>query len=220
MSATRVKYSIDGVEFASLNVYVSKSAGLLDRPKLKSPTAMSWPEYHGEIVDLKSKRVEAREISLSCFIYAAGKEDFIDKANGFLELFAKEGTQRLMVEVAPAQPLVYEVYCENGVAIDKRWSDSQMAGTFTLKLKEPDPVKRVVRFEATAVKKELAVTITTAKAVTIYWGDGEKNEDVYGTNVMARHEYTDEGVYYVIVAGVIEDVEEFAATGTIIWNKI
>ncbi|KWW31666.1 MAG: Phage tail protein [bacterium P3] len=73
------------------------------------------------------------------------KTDFIQKWNEFLSIFDSDGTQRLMVDVQPTKPLVYEVYLEDEMDAEKRWSDSAMVGTFTIKLKEPDPVKRVNR---------------------------------------------------------------------------
>ena len=117
--------------------------------------------------------------------------------------------------------MLYEVYNENGVAINKRWNDDLMVGTFTLKLKEPDPVKRIVRHQRLSNDtKTLTITLTSKKAVTIFWGDGTQTNDVYGTDVTASHEYTTDGIFYAIVAGVIEEIESFTTNGIIVWNKL
>ncbi|MEG1728391.1 MAG: LamG-like jellyroll fold domain-containing protein [Bacteroidaceae bacterium] len=220
-SVAQLAYSIDGTDFKNWNISVSESNGLLDRPKLKSPLSVDWADYHGEVIDLQSKRVEAREISLNCFMKATGKVDFVTKLNDFLDVFSKDGTQRLMVDIHPTKPLVYEVYNENGIVISKRWNDDIMVGTFTLKLKEPDPVKRVIRHQRISdTTKTLSITLTTTKVVTIHWGDGTKSEDIYGTEVTVTHTYTNNGIFYAIVAGVIENIESFTTNGIVVWNKL
>jgi len=220
-SVAQLAYLIEGVDFKNWGIYVSDSNGLLDRPKMKAPLTIDWDNYHGEVVDLTSKRFESREITLSCFMKATGKIDFVTKLNSFLDVFAADGTQRLMVDIHPTKPLVYEIYNEDGIAISKRWNDDLMVGTFTLKLKEPDPVKRVVRHQRISdTTKTLSITVTSSKALTIHWGDGTKTEDVYGTAVTVTHEYAGEGIYYAVVAGVIEDITDFTTNGIIVWNKL
>lgn len=220
-TVAQLAYTIEGTDFKTWDIYVSESNGLLDRPKMKAPLSIDWADYHGEIIDLQNKRVEAREISLNCFMKATGKVDFVTKLNDFLDVFSKDGTQRLMVDIHPTKPLVYEVYNESGVSVTKRWNDDLMVGTFTIKLKEPNPVKRVVRHQRiSTATKTLTITLTSDKAVTIFWGDGTKTEDVYGTNKTVSHEYTTEGIYYAIVAGVIEDISNFSTNGIIVWNKL
>ncbi len=220
-SVAQLSYSLDGTDFKAWDIYVSESNGILDRPKLKSPLRVDWDDYHGEVIDLQRKRVEAREITLNCFMKANGKMDFVNKLNDFLDVFSKDGTQRLMIDIHPTKPLVYEVYNESGVSISKRWNDDLMVGTFSLKLKEPNPVKRVVRHQRISeATKTLTVTVTSNKALTIFWGDGTKTEDVYGENVTVNHEYKSEGIYYAVIGGVIEDITEFSTNGIVVWQKI
>lgn len=220
-SVSQLSYLLEGIDFKEWDIYVSESNGILDRPKLKSPLKVDWDDYHGEVIDLQKKRVEAREITLNCFMKANGKIDFVTKLNNFLEVFGKDGTQRLVIDIHPTKPLVYEVYNESGVSISKRWNDDLMVGTFSLKLKEPNPVKRVIRHQRISdATKTLTITVTSNKALTIFWGDGTKTEDVYGEKVTVKHEYQKEGIYYAIVAGVIEDITEFTTNGIIVWNKL
>lgn len=215
-----LEYYIDGTNFKDWGIYVSESNGLLDRPKLKAPLKVDWDDYHGEVVDLRKKRVEAREITLNCFMKADGKLDFATKLNTFLDVFSKDGTQRLTVEIDPEKPLIYEVYNESGISISKRWNDDLMVGTFSLKLKEPEPVKRIVKFEKTGTATTHIITLSSNKTVTIYWGDGTKTEDVYGDNLTVTHTYTSDGDYFTVIAGVIEDVRDFTTNGIIVWNKL
>ena len=78
---------------------------------------------------------------------ANGKIDFTERLNHLYDILRADGTQRLYIGIHPTKPLVYEVYSEDGIAPSKRWHDEMMIGTFTLKLKEPDPVKRVIRHQ-------------------------------------------------------------------------
>lgn len=221
VEAIRLIYSIDGTDFKAWDIYVSESSGLLDRPKMKTPVSVDWPDYHGEIVDLENKILQPREITLNCFMKANGKVDFVTKLNDFLNVFSRPNTQRLMVDIHPTKPLLYEVYNESGVAVNKRWNDDLMVGTFTLKLKEPDPVKRIVKHRRLDNDtKKLTITLTSKKAVTIFWGDGTQTNDVYGTGVTTSHEYTSDGIFYAVVAGVIEEIESFTTNGIIVWNKL
>ncbi len=215
-----VAYYIDGTNFKTWGIFVSEGNGLLDRPKLKAPLKIAWDNYHGEVVNLRAKRVEAREITLNCFMKATGKLDFVTKLNAFLDVFSKDGTQRLTVEIDPAKPLIYEVYNESGVTVSKRWDDNLMVGTFSLKLTEPEPVKRIVKFTKTDTATTHIITLSSNKSVSIYWGDGTKTEDVYGDNVTVTHTYATNGDYFVEIAGVIEDVTDFSTNGTIVWNKL
>lgn len=223
MSAVKqLTYYIDGVDLKEYGVYVSASEGLLDRPKMKAPLSVSWDNYHGSCVDLNHKFYENREITLSCFIKAEGKGDFVSKVNQFLQVFDKKGTNRLMVDIHPTKPLVYEVYSSDNIAIKKTWDDNLMVGTFSLKLIEPSPVKKVLKFMRVGEStKDCSIKLTITKLVDIYWGDGEVDTDIYGTDVTINHTFKNNGDYYIIVAGCVDEIDKFEAKNTIIvWNKL
>ena len=82
-----IKYYLDGVDFSTYSVCVSESDGVLDIPARKKPFSQSWDDEHGEVVDLRKKYYEPREITLNCFIEANGEIDFVTKLNTFLLLF-------------------------------------------------------------------------------------------------------------------------------------
>ena len=49
------------------------------------------------------------------------------------------------------------------------------------------------------------------------------SEDVYGDHTgqnAITHEYSGNGVYYVIVAGVVEDITDFETNGIVVWNRL
>lgn len=220
----QLEYYINGINFKEYDIRVSSSEGVLDLPKLKTPLSVDWPDYHGEIVDLDDKRVEARVIKLNCWLRASGKIDFANKVNNFHRLFMQNGTARLMISIHPTKPLVYEVYNADGITHDKRWHDDKMIGTFSLTLREPDPVKRVLRHQRSGVgSAEVAISFRSDKMVTIYWGDGTADYDLYGDYTGAKaikHTYAADGIYYPIVAGIIDRIKEFSTNAIVVWDTI
>lgn len=223
-NVSQLEYYLSGVNFRDIGIRVESSTGVLDQPKLKTPSSIDWPDYHGKVVDLSNKRYEEREITLNCWLKASGKIDFVERVNRLYDLLRADGTARLMISIHPTKPLLYEVYAADGVSHNKRWHDDKMIGTFSLKLREPDPVKRVVRHQRiNDASRELTIALKTDKVVNVYWGDGSVTEDVYGdftgTNAL-KHTYAENGVYYVVVAGVIEEITDFSTNGIIVWNKL
>lgn len=221
----QLSYSINGKPFIDTwGIYVQESDGLLDRPAMKTPVSQDWPGHHGEVVDLDDKRVQARDITLKCWMPCVSKLDFAEKFNDFCKQFEGNGTARLMVDIHPTRPLVYEVYLREALNVSKKWNDRLFVATFTLKVREPDPVKRIVRFlSIEGEEHSIKLNAGTGNVLTIAWGDGTFTHNVYGehtTDATAlKHTYTDGGIYYAIVSGVIEDVTDFETDGIVVWNK-
>lgn len=221
----QLSYSINGKPFIDTwGIYVQESDGLLDRPAMKTPVSQDWPGHHGEVVDLDDKRVQARDITLKCWMPCVSKLDFAEKFNDFCKQFEGNGTARLMVDIHPTRPLVYEVYLREALNVSKKWNDRLFVATFTLKVREPDPVKRIVRFlSIEGEEHSIKLNAGTGNVLTIAWGDGTFTHNVYGehtTDATAlKHTYTDGGIYYAIVSGVIEDVTDFETDGIVVWEK-
>jgi len=215
-----IVYKLDGVDFATYGVHISASDGLLSKPNFKKPNSHSWPEYHGEVVDLGKRVYDPRVIQLDCFILADSKELFLTKCNTFLSVFEKSRTLRLSVTVDPAKPLLYEVYLDGELDIKKIWNDGQMTGQFTIKLREPEPVKRVIKFTAATGAMQASLTITSSKLLNIYWGDGSHTFDVSGTSQVVTHNYTAKGDYYIVLTGNIDEITALTHNGTLVWSKL
>lgn len=214
-------YTLDGVDFREYGVFVSDSDGILNRPKLKQLASVSWDNYHGEDVDLNHKYYEAREITLSCFIKAQTKNDFIVQMSRFEQQFDKRGLHRLVIDVHPIKPLIYEVYCKDEISVSKKWNDELMVGTFKLKLIEPQPVKRVLKhIRISEATKTCSINISTHKLVNIFWGDGSVDEDISGSNIAVSHKYKENGEYFPVITGCIDEIEAFQTNAIIVWNKL
>lgn len=214
-------YLLDGVNFKEYGVFVSGSDGVMNRPKMKAPATLNWDNYHGESVDLSHKFYESREITLSCFVKAESKMDFIKKITTFEQQFDKKGTNRLVIDVHPVKPLIYEVYCKDAIEISKEWSDELMVGTFKLKLIEPEPVKRVLKhIRVNESTKTCTITLTSTKYVNIYWGDGSVDYDISGDSVKITHNYDVNGDYFPVVTGCIDEISSFETNAIIVWERI
>lgn len=216
-----IKYYIDGVDILTYDVHVSDSDGLLSQPKMKAPLSLDWANYHGEQVALQKKFYDSRTIKLECFVRATSTTDFITKCNSFQALFTKPWTSRLTVLAGPNVPLVYEVYAPEGIEVKKQWNESLMVGTFTLTLKEPEPIKKVLSYTRTSVAdKTVSITLTSTKFLNIYWGDGAHTFDVSGTAQTITHDFATNGVFYIVITGNIDDITSLTTTGTVIWAKL
>lgn len=214
-------YLLDGVDFKTYGVYVSGSDGIMNRPKMKAPASLNWDNYHGESVDLSHKFYESREITLSCFIKAESKMDFIKKIAAFEQQFDKTGTNRLTIDVHPVKPLIYEVYCKDAIEISKEWSDELMVGTFKLKLIEPEPVKRILKhIRVGESTKTCTITLTSTKYVNIYWGDGSVDYDISGDAVEITHDYSTNGDYFPVITGCIDEISSFDTNAIVVWERI
>lgn len=218
---SEVQYFFDGVSFSDYSVYVSASSGLLDVLKPKTPTKTDWADDHGEIVDLSRQRFEPRSITLTCFLEASNQLDFATKVQEFVSKFYKSGSHRLRVVIDQYQPLEYEVFLSDGATLDKTWSNVKMGGSFQLRLEEPEPIKKVLKYTRSGTgQQQITVSFHTDSAINIYWGDGtEPTRDCLG-DVTATHTYTADGDYYPIVAGDIDSLTGFTTNGIVVWEKI
>lgn len=141
----KVVYSVDGAYFSNMGVEVSGSSGLLDLPKLKKSVEASFPDSNGKMVDLSAPRFDIRTITLDCIIIATTAEQFITRANAFISHFATPHLKWLTVKVGAYKELAFLVYLDSGAAIQKKWNEGKMYGTFQLKLIEPQTEKCIFR---------------------------------------------------------------------------
>jgi len=213
-SEATLVYKIDKVDFKTFGVYVSKSTGIQDTPSLKEPQTVDWPDMHGIFIDMGAPRYNSREIELDCFIKADGKLDFFNKVRAFLQVFQKPGFRRLDFWIA-TKPLIYYVYLADGVEIDKQWHEGEMFGTFTLKLIDPFPIKRMLKQDGTQVN----ITLTSDKPVSIFWDVDVVTHDIMGEAVLSSHDYPVAGPHYPVIVGVIEEITNFTSNSDVIWNK-
>ena len=217
-----IQYLIDNVNLATYGVRVSNTDGLLDLPKMKKPLSVSWPDRHGEQVDVSQVRFEARDITLNCYMMASGRSEFLTRVNEFAAgLLMTPGLKQLAVLYDANKPLVYMVYFPHGIEIKRatKWIAARQTGIFQLKLREPEPVKKVLRFAAATGNMQVNLSFTSARQVTVHWGN--KKSTATNTPVSSlNNTYQVAGTYYIVMTGVIEDVSNLTTNATPIWELI
>lgn len=210
-------YKLDGADFKTYSMYVSEGKGILDNPKFKQQFNRSWSDQHGESIDLRARFVEPREITLECFVKSSSNADLITKTQAIRALFSASGYRRLEIKVDSAQPLVFDVYLKDQITFKKRWRSGSNVATFTLKLIDPAPVKKVIAFTLTS-NVEVSLDFTSSEPCRIYWGDGSYTDHIWGGS---SHTYPALGKYYASICGNLSKltfVVEDADKSDVVWN--
>lgn len=210
-------YKIDGTDFKTYSMYVSEGKGILDNPKFKERFNRSWTDQHGESIDLRERFVEPREITLECFVKATSNADLITKTQAIRALFSASGYRRVQVTVDTAQPLVFDVYLKDMISFKKKWRSGVNIATFTLKLIDPAPVKKVIAFTLTT-NTEVGLDFTSSEPCRIFWGDGAYTDHITGG---VSHDYATIGKYYASICGNLSKITfsvEDADQSDVVWN--
>lgn len=165
-----VRYSVNGKYFKDFGISISDSEGLFDALKRKKVNTYDWAEYHGQSVDLSKPKFEAREITLKGFVVGNDWENMKSNFDVILREFQKSGTQRLLIEPFGKKPLPYEVYLEDSVKLEKRFKEGKMIGVFSIKLIEPNPIKKVLYL----IGNTLNLSYNSSTETEIFYGNGLK----------------------------------------------
>ena len=220
----RVFYYINERPFdLDFDVYVSDSHGLIDALSLKENVKVDWRDEHGILIDLERRRFNEREIKLDCFIRCNGFLDFSMKVNEFMNEFTKQGSHRLRVDIDDYKQLVYEVYMPSGSDLNKRWRETEFFGTFTLTLREAEPVKRILYFDAGIGGNVVKINMQGSyHPYNIYWGDGTFEKDLdFSQSQLISHAYSDTTrKYFIIITGDIEGITSFAHNAILTWSQL
>lgn len=181
--------------------YVEGSSGLLDMPKAKTLLSADINDFHGESVNADGIRYQPRDIVLSCFCIGTSIDDFNNKINALKVTLTADDPIQLTI-TGMSSELSYMVICQDGFLVEKQWKASGMTiGTFQLKLREPCPIKRILKYVGGGA---MGITIPLGDVSgRIYWGDGEYSS--YGDldNGYIVHNYAQVGTYYIVITGYI-----------------
>ena len=212
-SADSVSYFLDEHNFLGYGVYVQASNGITTIPQIKDPLTYDWGTADGLDYHQDGVRYQERTIQLKCFMEAVSYADLIARSLAFFSLFIANRPLRLKI-AAGTKPLVYEVICKDSISLDPDLSHGEKCvGTFTIKLVEPEPVKRVLSGGGTAT-----ITIQSKTPVNIYWGDGSHTYDVSGNNVQASLSHNSGSE--IIITGEPNDFTNFSSNKTTIWSRL
>ena len=82
-------------------------------------------------------------------------------------------------------------------------------------------MKRVLKhIRVSEATKSCTINITTPKYVNIFWGDGTVDEDISGRDVQVSHNYKENGEYFPVITGCIDEIQGFQTNAIIVWNKL
>ena len=213
-SEDSVSYYIDGWNFVRFGIYVQASNGITTIPQIKDPLTYNWGTANGLDYHQDGVRYKERNIQLKCIMEADTFYDLINKAISFFSILCANRTLRLEI-YAGAFVLPYEVICKDEVRLIPDFShQNKCVGTFTLKLVEPEPVKRVLYGDGNC-----NITIQSKHPVNIYWGDGTHTFGVSGKNEIqtVTHNVPSK---YVIITGEPNDFTSFTSNFRTIWSRL
>lgn len=215
-----VLWEIDAIPFLNYDVYVSQSSGLIDALETKEGVSIDWPNEHGIIIDLKRIKFKPRTIKLKCWIKVdAGYIEFVQKANEFISNFIPPGLHRLKAGIDEYKSLEYEIYMAAGTEINKKWNAKDFVGTFELDLIEPQPIKRVVRFNSSHGAAK--IKITGLGLYNIFWGDGLSSLDNdCSSGLIIQHDYQTTDIFYAVITGNIDEITDFLTNGITTWTRL
>lgn len=218
-----VIYELDGIDLREYGIHVSKSSGIVGRPNVKSRRSVSYADEDGEYVDLQKCRYEKRDITLECSI-VGDQDEVVGHYNQFIAVLHNPGTHRVKVVTSDgSKPLVFEVYLNDNTYATPYWCQGDNVMTFSVKLTEAKPLKRVYEVSTTPDSGEsVSIHIVTGGAVDIHWGDNTHTLDVSGERDVT-HTYQGEGRDVIVVmSGNVEDITsvQFNTDNELIWGII
>ncbi|MCJ8153252.1 hypothetical protein MKJ01_05685 [Chryseobacterium sp. SSA4.19] len=165
-----VKYLINYKDFRDFRVYVSDSIGITDGLERKPVQSYDWAEYHGTSPSLTKPRYKERKIELKCFIDGENWEVMVINFNSFKDQFTRSGTQRIHIVPFEHTVLPYEIYIQEEISLEKTFRKGRMVGIFSLKLIEPNPIKKVLKTSLDS----FILKYNSKSETEIFPGDGTK----------------------------------------------
>lgn len=205
-----LKWSINGRDFADFGINVQESKGVLDKLKPRERNSYTWAEYHGKQYDQSKPFYEAREMELQCWLKAEDSDQLTTNFNAFLSLFDTKSTKRFLIEPFENKEYAYEVLLNGPAELTKEFRDGEMYGNFSLKLIEPNPIKRVLKTSLDTFKLSYEIDSET----DIFFGDGTKQTgrgNVSLTKDYSAPSYENSGLSLVSKSGVNDQYFEVYA---------
>jgi hypothetical protein len=129
-----MSWKLDNIDFKDYGVGVAKSSGVLDMPKIVD-TSTDWLDLNGKDYwqDAADVKYQGREISLNCWIRAAGYAEFKTKVAAFYAALVAPGERSL--ETAFGN-IIERVTVQHGIGMVRKtqYVSSIQVGMFTLRL--------------------------------------------------------------------------------------
>ncbi|OPC34568.1 hypothetical protein [Elizabethkingia miricola] len=161
-----IDYSLNGKQFRKNKIFISGGfRTLFSELKLRETKGYAWKNLNGIKTDPSEKPVfEPREITLSGWVEGNNWEQMRENFNAVMIDFTKAGTQRLVCDAYGKKTIVCDVKLKDGFPLlEGKTKDGKNVGTFTLKLVEENPIKKILYTE----NANLQLSFLSPKMVTI-----------------------------------------------------
>ena len=191
---------LDGVRFVDFNAKIESISGFLDDPEPKENYKHSWPDEHGLDIDLSKVYYSERKCQIDFIVKGTNYIDLVSNINALKKALRKPGYRYLKLYGIIGVYLIVPTGIMPVVRLNRGVDNTQYA-RMSVTFIEPYPVK-FMYYADQSIKAPVSLNITTAKPLTIDWGDNTYSlASASGTK---SHNYTEEGDYCIIVYGGID----------------
>ncbi len=153
--------------------------GFYDLPKRKNPVEYNWEDSDGveAYTDADDIVFEARNLRLHCTIVGVSTTDLEEKISNFKSLIMQSGLRTLLTPYSSESFSVYFVKAYAFKLQSKLTDSGQVAGSFVLHLREPNPkyitkVSTPVIVEGAPASYNITITCPTFGVSIYYTTDG------------------------------------------------
>jgi len=203
-------YMLNGVDLSTWRAFVVRSENFLSLPARKEKASYSWPDEHGEEVDLATVYFEPAEHDLEIIMYNVSYTTLQTYVKLLLAELSKTGLQHLkMAGIAGVTPF----YVSSPVSVENLTgvSSAQAAVRVAFSITNPYPVTRQFWTNKTSINQTSQLYIVTTKPVMINWGDGSVEAIASGTTTKT-HTFAAIGTYCIVVYGGVDGISTITAT--------
>lgn len=133
-------WTIDNTKLSDFGVYVEKGSysEMMSMPGMKTYLTEDVREIHGERVDVRMQRKQARSISIRCCMIAESTADFFLKHDSFVRFMTERSLFEFKLVKHNRIYMYYYEGCSDFSAL-KPFTGGKMVSEFTLNLREPNP---------------------------------------------------------------------------------
>jgi len=175
---------------ATYKVRVEKSEGIIGKPSLKSVESFDWKYLHGTTPDLRNRRYQNKEITLTCWMTAESKQKMVEDFNAFVGFFAydnlllmktswdgNDGHGSISPDPHASKGIYSLVYLKSVGNVEYRYRFGRQVAKFKLTFVDPYPVKQVLLYTGTE-SDGVDYAITSDTEIDIFASNGASVYDV------------------------------------------
>lgn len=180
------------------NVMVEKSDGIIGKPSMKSVESFDWKYLHGSTPNLRNRRYENKEITLTCWMPSISKQKMVEDFNAFIGFFAydnlilmrvgwnnSDGNQFVPLRAGDVDPHASKyifnlVYLKKVSDVEYRFRYGKQIAKFKLTFVDPYPMKTVYKLvkKQSSTNSKVNYNIISESEIDIYNELGDSYFDI------------------------------------------